>query len=266
MFKLRITSFLLVVFLLLPSTVVFGQASLSNIDKSQLNSGIVSVDYKYQKDVSAKVMISKGNKSYTYNLKSNNRFPLQFEDGEYTISILENVAGNKYKVVKKEKVTVNLTNKNEVFLQSIQIINWNKDMDPIKKAKELTKDIKDDKEKVKVIYNYIINNVSYDYNKAKNLPVDYVSSIEDTMKTSLGICYDYSVLLAAMLRSIDIPTKLIMGYKNDIKAYHGWNQVYLKDIGKWVTIDTTYDSIKKGNKESVSMIKNDRDYLVEKQY
>ncbi len=43
-----------------------------------------------------------------------------------------------------------------------------------------------------------------------------------------------------MLRSIDIPTKLVMGYKNDIEKYHAWNEVYLD--GKWINLDTTYDS------------------------
>ena len=51
-----------------------------------------------------------------------------------------------------------------------------------------------------------------------------------------------------MLRSVGVPTKLVMGRKNDIKEYHAWNQVYLADNNEWINIDTTYDAgLKKMN-------------------
>jgi transglutaminase-like putative cysteine protease len=264
-FKIHGISFLLVIFLLLPSA-AFGQATISNIDKSKLSNGLVTINYKANRNIITKIMIAKGNIKYTYNLKSDNRFPLQLGDGKYTISILENVEGNKYKLIEKEEVVLNLTKKNDVFLQSVQNINWEDNMSAVKKAKELTKDAKNDQEKVTAIYNYIINNISYDYGKANNIKTDYIPSIDKTIKASSGICYDYSSLLAAMLRSVGVPTKLIAGYKNDIKDYHAWNQVYLKDKNAWVTIDTTYDSLMKKNKVSVSMIKKDKDYSSEKLY
>ena len=80
----------------------------------------------------------------------------------------------------------------------------------------------------------------------------------------MGICYDYAVLFAAMLRSVDIPTKLSMGYKSDINYYHAWNQVYLN--GKWVNIDTTYDAAYAQEDLSTSMIKDAKEYRIEKTY
>ncbi|MBU5437845.1 transglutaminase-like domain-containing protein [Tissierella sp. MSJ-40] len=266
MLKLRIMTFLLVLFLLLPSTVVFGQASSSSIDKTNLSNGLISTNYKLKKDVETKIMISKGDITYTYDLKSNNSFPLQLGDGEYTVSILENVAGNKYRLVEKEDITLKSIDGNKVFLQSIQIVNWNQHMDSVKRAKELTKNAKDDKEKVTKIYNYIINNIKYDSHKAENVKTDYIPSIDETLKTSQGICYDYAALFAAMLRSVDVPTKLVMGRKNDVKAYHAWNQVYLKDTNEWVTIDTTYDAAIAKNNRSNLMIKDEKEYMIEKQY
>ncbi|MBU5675766.1 transglutaminase-like domain-containing protein [Alkaliphilus sp. MSJ-5] len=265
MLKLRKVISLLVIILSVYSTVVFAQASTPGIDKTKLDAGLVSINYDPQKQVTTKVIISKGDVKYTYNLKSNNSFPLQFGDGEYTISILENVEGNKYKLVKKEDVILESTNKNEVFLQSIQMIHWHNDMAPIKKARELTKNAQNDKDKVTAIYNYIINNISYDNNKTNNISTEYIPSIEETLKVSKGICYDYSALFAAMLRSVDVPTKLIMGRKNDIDTYHAWNQVYLKDTNEWITIDTTYDAAKKTKSPNL-MIKNEKEYSIEKQY
>lgn len=79
-----------------------------------------------------------------------------------------------------------------------------------------------------------------------------------------GICYDYSSLFGSMLRSLGIPTKLVMGRKDDIEAYHSWNEVYLEDENKWVTIDTTYDAGMKNNKIIKPMIKDINDFNVEK--
>lgn len=87
----------------------------------------------------------------------------------------------------------------------------------IKTAKKLTKNAKTDLEKAKIIYNYIIKNVQYDLKKANSVEDGYIPSIEATIKDAKGICYDYASLYAAMLRSINVPTKLVMGYKVDIE-------------------------------------------------
>ena len=83
----------------------------------------------------------------------------------------------------------------------------------IKKAKDLTKNVKNNQEKVKVIYDYVTKNIKYDDKKANTVETGYIPSIDETLKSQSGICYDYSVLTAAMLRSIDIPTKLVMVIK-----------------------------------------------------
>ncbi|WIV12344.1 transglutaminase-like domain-containing protein [Proteiniborus sp. MB09-C3] len=264
MLKRNLVLFLLVISLLLLSTIAF--ASNSNIDKSQLENGLVTITYIPKKDVAAKVMITKGDIKYTYDIKANNSYPLQLGDGKYTVSILENVEGNKYRQVEKEEINLKLSDANKVFLQSNQIINWNENMEAMKKAKELAKNAKNDKEKVIAIYNFIINNISYDNDKAASVQAGYIPSIDIILKASKGICYDYATLFAAMLRSLDVPTKLVMGRKNDVEAYHAWNQVYLEDSKEWVTIDTTYDAALKKENAASSMIKDEKEYKIEKQY
>ncbi|MNV81246.1 hypothetical protein D3C71_1748990 [compost metagenome] len=62
-----------------------------------------------------------------------------------------------------------------------------------------------------------------------------------------------------MLRSLNIPTKLVMGNSTYVNKYHAWNEVYLN--GKWNIIDTTVDSgLKKINKK-FDMIKKSSDYV-----
>ena len=264
MFRLRILSFLLLLFLFFP-TETFGQVPDLIFDDN-LEKGIISVNYDLNKNAKRKVRIVKGNTKYTYDLGAYNIFPLQMGKGLYTISVLEKVEGTIYKIVEEKKLDFKPKDKNEVFLQSIQIINWNKDMKAVKKAKELTQNSKNDMEKIIVIYDYITRSIDYDYSKTDDIGISYIPHIDEILESSKGICYDYAVLFASMLRSIGIPTKLVEGYRMGIDKYHAWNEVYLKDTDEWLIIDTCYDSpfVKKG--KPVSMIKNGNQYFTERQY
>ncbi|MDQ8737507.1 transglutaminase-like domain-containing protein [Paenibacillus sp. LHD-38] len=237
------------------------------LNTTNLNNGVVAVDYPVNAKVKTKLMIAKGQTNYTYNLtagKTSEQFPLQLGNGQYTISVLENASGNKYKLVAKQTVTLSLKDSNVLYLNSIQNISWTNTSSAIVKAKELAKNKKTDMEKVKAVYDYIITNINYDNQLAANLSVDYLPNIDRTFKTKKDICYGYAALFAGMLRSLDIPTKLMMGKSQYVDVYHAWNEVYLD--GKWVTIDTTVDAgLKKGNKK-FELIKDASKYTVAKQY
>ncbi|MGE7270881.1 transglutaminase-like domain-containing protein [Brevibacillus panacihumi] len=169
-------------------------------------------------------------------------------------------------MVENREVVLTASSQEAVFLQPIQMIYWNEQTKAIAQARELTKDRKTDREKVAAIYNYIIQNVQYDYEKAKVVTSEYIPSVDATLQVGQGICYDYAALFAAMLRSEGIPTKLVMGKKNDIQQYHAWNEIYFKDTNEWVTIDTTYDSIMSKGTKKPTMIKNKSEYITEKQF
>jgi len=212
-------------------------------------------------------MIEKGDSRYTYNLAGDGSletFPLQSGNGEYTVSIMENTEGNKYRYVLTEKITVKAKDENSPYLGSVQMIKWSSNMAPIKKAKELTSGAGSDDAKVKKIYNFVVSNIRYDKDKLDKLPSTYVPNIESTYKTKSGICYDFASLTAAMLRSVGIPTKLVKGYADGVKGYHAWNEVYMG--GKWVVIDTSYDAQMRENGASYSMIKSKSKYQAKKVY
>ena len=111
------------------------QASELDFYSKDLEQGIVNIQYQ-NSNSNTKVLIQKGNNKYTYDLNSNNTFPLQLGNGNYTVSILEQKSGNKYKPISKDTVNLNLKDENIVYLQSIQLINWDNDMEAIKKAKK----------------------------------------------------------------------------------------------------------------------------------
>ena len=216
MFK-KLKSLALISFMLVP-TVVYGQTA--NIDTSKVNNGIVDISYKSPENKKTKVMVAKGSQQYTYDLDLSGQFPLQLGEGEYVVSILENASSNKYKLVTKETIKYNASNPHAVYLQSIEMINWNNQMKAVKKANELTKGLKTDKEKAQAIYNYVTNTIKYDYNKAATVQTGYIPSVDSTLNSASGICFDYSVLYAAMMRSVGIPTKMIMGTTKNISEYH----------------------------------------------
>lgn len=236
---------------------------------AQLDSGIIKVAYNSGTDKKLKVMVEKNGQKIYYNLRNDGvaeSFPLQFGNGEYKVSVMENVEGTKYKYVTSENLSLSLKNQNELYLASVQNVNWNEDMEAIRKAKELTRGLKSDVEKVAVIYNYIVNYVKYDYKKLENLSSDYLPSIDATLKTNKGICYDYSSTFAAMLRSVGVPTKLVKGYAKNVNGYHAWNEVYDNETESWQTIDSTYDSQMKEAGLKYTMVKKSSDYTKVNEY
>lgn len=268
-FSKKISSLLIIILVIsfiIPSNLKAEATSI--IDKSQLDQGIIAINYKPKSGETSKVQIIKGNVSYVYSInKSNNRYPLSLGDGKYTINVVKLVSGNSYSLIQQEVVDLKLENEEVPFLQSIQLVNWNKKMDTVKKAKELTKKSKTDLDKVSAIYSYIVKNIEYDYAKAKSVKEDYIPTVDNVLDSATGICYDYSSLFAAMLRSVGVPTKLVMGYtKSDTTTYHAWNQVYLADEDKWITIDTTYDASSNSKIKKVNMLKDATQYMASKFY
>ncbi|MFD1772400.1 transglutaminase-like domain-containing protein [Paenibacillus rhizophilus] len=237
------------------------------LDASDLSQGVIGIQYNAPQNKRTKLMITKNGSSYTYNLfksEPNESFPLQQGDGTYKISILENTSGNKYKVVYTDSVDLSLSDPNAVYLSSVQNINWSPSDKAIQKAKQLTLNAATNKEKVTAIYNYIVSNVKYDYALAANVSKDYVPDIDNTLVSKKGICYDYASLFAAMLRSVNVPAKLVMGESSYVTQYHAWNEVLID--GKWVTIDTTVDAgLGKSNK-TATLIKSSSKYTGVKYY
>jgi len=248
--------------MLLWSPIVVDASNVS-IDTKQANEGIVRISYAGL-NKKTKVMVEKDSTVYYYDLKNEEDFfPLQFGDGDYTVAVLENVSGTKYKMLTKKSFKVDVE-ENSVYLKSAQPVTWNKDMKAIKLANSIAQGKKGSEEVIQVIYEYIVSNIEYDYSKLDQLSTDYTPDIDTILQDGKGICYDYSVLFAAMLRSQGIPTKLVKGYRNGINAYHAWNEVYIN--GRWEIIDTTYDAYLLDNGTSHSIFQDKNNYNKLKEY
>jgi transglutaminase-like putative cysteine protease len=249
-------------FLILMSNISFAlDYSSPIITSSDISLGIVKVSLPKDTGKRIKIMIEKDQNRYIYNYdktKQEESFPLQMGNGQYKVTVLENTVENKYKPILTEKFETNIEEPNKVFLQSVQSIEWDNSLKAVEKAKELTKDFKTDRQKITAIYTYITTNIKYDYEKIKNLDTTYLPDIDKIYEDGKGICYDFSAVMAGMLRSIGIPSKLVKGYTDNVTSYHAWNEVYID--GSWVVIDTSYDSQLISLGKTVSMVKDSSSY------
>ncbi len=89
------------------------------------------------------------------------------------------------------------------------------------------------------------------YIEGKNLSVGYATASE-TARTRQGDCTEHAMLLAALLRAADIPSRTASGLvyadeflgQRGIFGYHMWAQAWLPegDAGRWVDLDPTLDA------------------------
>lgn len=95
-------------------------------------------------------------------------------------------------------------------------------------------------DKVKIIHDYIIKNVSYD-TTCQNYSA-YSALIHKT-----SVCNGYALLAYKMLTYANIPCKYVTGYTstNGVKQEHAWNLVKVDD--KWYNMDITWDDTDKNN-------------------
>lgn len=218
------------------------KGSKSEIDASNAADGYIKVKYLEETTRKLKVIIEKDSSQYTYDLNCKSEYdtyPLQMGDGTYKVRVFENISGDKYAAKQTESINVKLKDQNAPYLISSQMVKFNDASETVKKANELTEGKATDIEKIDAIYDYITSNIVYDNEKAKTVKSGYLPSVDEILKSSKGICFDYSSVMAAMLRSQSIPTKLVMGYSSNISAFHAWNEVYTEETG-WIALNGMY--------------------------
>lgn len=237
------------------------------IDASHLSEGYVMIKYTGS-NPKIKVRITK-NTDYTYDLNTSGfyeTFPFSEGSGTYTIRIFENVSGTSYAQVVTQTVSVNMANQASPYLYPNQFCNYSSSSGVVSLSDTVTKGITDPLKKVEAVYNYAIDNITYDYTKAANVQSGYLPNIDVTIAQKTGICFDYAALMTSMLRLQDIPTKLVIGYAGDV--YHAWVSVYIQGQGwiddiiyfngtDWQYMDPTFASSSKRNPNALSGVTYD---------
>lgn len=254
-------------------TVTYGNA-YAVIDASNTDQGYVMVKYLKNEAVRIKVQITRsGGTTYTYNIAADENydvFPLSDGDGTYQINVFRNIGGTRYSQVLGQSISVKLSNELLPFLYPNQFANFKEDSKAVQYADQLASKTGDELETVANIYNYVVQNISYDYDLAKNVESTYLPVVDDVLAKGKGICFDYASLLTSMLRSQGIPTKLLVGYTSR-GEYHAWISVHVSELGwinniisfdgqQWKLMDPTFASTGKSSKKIMDFINNPQNY------
>jgi len=176
-------------------------------------------------------------------------FPLSGGDGVYEIGVFKQVEGTRYSMVLSTTIDVTLVDEFAPFLRPNQFVDFNQDSNAVRKAAELVAGETTLMGRVAAIYSFVIHNIVYDVHLAETVQTDYLPDIDAILASGQGICFDYAALMAAMLRSQGIPTKLVIGYTGDV--YHAWISVYSEEEGwlddviffdghEWRLVDPTF--------------------------
>ena len=118
----------------------------------------------------------------------------------------------------------------------------------------------------------MIRNFTYDYDKAASVKSGYLPVVDEVFQSNTGICFDYAAVMASMLRTQNIPTRLEVGYVGE--EYHAWISTYIKDVGwvngiiefdgsNWNLLDPTFAST---SKSPTNFITEDSKYLTKYVY
>ena len=111
----------------------------------------------------------------------------------------------------------------------------------VAKSSELVEDDWTDAHKIMTFYNYVIDNFAYDDwvvgkgNYGRSFYYGDFSGKYYISNTNVGVCEDFSQVIAIMCRSQGIPSVVL---NNDT---HAVCIVYMKDYSRWFIIDSTAD-------------------------
>lgn len=187
----------------------------------------------------------------------NTKIWLRFGAGEYTIKIYpikleKNFMINEpydgdilsYSIIPYVLYRYNVTNtRNEdgrflypsCFIQSDSPVIYNEAIRILTEKDALNADVKT---KAWYIHNYIIDKLKYDRVTLCDALRKRKQDALSCYNTGWAVCEGYTSLYNALLRSLGIEAKAILGNS----GHHAWSNV-LDETGKWCMVDTTWDDI-----------------------
>lgn len=241
-------------------------SDVAEIDYSNRADGYVMVRYTAETEKRLKVRISRQT-TYTYNLTPGQWtvFPLSDGDGDYRVTVYRNTSGSEYATLLSCTFPVTLSDEFAPFLRPNQYVDYSNSPQAMALGTELCTGIDHPLEKVAVVYDYVVAELSYDYDKAKTVKSGYLPVLDTVLEERKGICFDYAALMTGILRSQQVPCKLVVGYAG--RTYHAWISVWTEENGwvdgviffdghSWKRMDPTFASSQHNSEEILDFIEN----------
>ena len=249
----------------------------ATIDYSNTSDGYVMAQFTANTGKRIRAQVVGPKSTYTYELPPQKwiTFPLSDGNGDYKVTIFENTTENKYATVVSTSFKVTLTNEFAPFLRPNQYVDYASAPNTTKKAAELLQGETNDLKKIEKIYNFVVDNFTYDTEKAKNVASGYLPVLDTVLAAKKGICFDYASVMTGMLRSQGIPCKLVVGYAGT--SYHAWISVWTKETGwidnaiqfngtNWQRMDPTFASSSNKSEAIMKYIGDGKNYTTKYLY
>lgn len=227
------------------------------IDALTADQGYVTVGYVGDKHGynRLKFQVRKGEQTYNYDFDPMDKpmsCPINMGNGSYLLRVMERVEGSQYAQVMAVERYVKLINSRVPYTIPTVFCDYAIPGPCTRIARYVSVGCDTELDVLNAVTKWVAGYVSYDYAKASRLSggTGYVPSPDGTLKERKGICFDYASMEAAMLRSMDIPCRVITGYVNG-STYHAWVSAYVD--GKWRRRDPTFMSVLAKSKSKVSL-------------
>lgn len=254
-FKLKkIAVFILVFFLLITSSSFTAQAKY----KISYKSAIIEITRVEQDVLESEGMVSVAGKTNLPKVwfcvrgpaKQVVTYPVEVKDGKFSLEIWLRFGTGTYTFWAGDnpnsfdgEIRFELENSYEeditYLAPSAYIDSTNPEI--IKLIGFLLKPSMTEQEKIKSIYDWVIENISYDnqaYLKGRNV----LNRASEVLKTKSGLCRDYAFLIAALARAARLQARVVYGSTEEngnwTPVQHAWNEVCVD--GEWIVLDPTW--------------------------
>lgn len=237
------------------------------IDYSNHSQGYIMVCHHGQTDQRLKVLLKGPTTTYHYDLPQGQWvvLPLSDGDGGYQAGIYRNIQGSSYAMVMLAQFETKLQDEFTPFLRPNQYVNYLNAPNTVAQGAILCEGLSHPLEKVAAIYDYVVQNLHYDEEKAATVQSGYLPDLDRILDVRKGICFDYAAMMTAMLRSQQVPCKLVVGYAGEI--YHAWISVWTQENGwidgaiffdgqSWKRMDPTFVSSAENQEEILDFVEH----------
>lgn len=258
------------------SKIAYRESNVALIDYSNSAQGYVVVEYSGTNEKVKVLIQTPQDNTYTYTMKANQEvFPFTESNGTYIVSVYENTSGTSYSLALSAEINVSLEDELLPFLYPNQYVMFTPQTKCVEIGQKMAQTTDNDLDTVANVYNYVIKNIDYDYEKAETVQSGYTPNVDEILAIKDGICFDYAAIMATMLRTQNIPTRMEIGFAGE--TYHAWISVYIQDTGwingviqfdgvSWRLMDPTFADTDKQSKEIMEFINDGTNYLLKYKY
>ena len=255
------------------------ESSAGWIDYSNASEGYITVAYTDDPEKRCKVRITKDDGYMNFDTPSDGTpavLPLSQGSGGYNVYMSQNIQGTAYKTVLQTSFKAELSSPAIPYLYPNTYCWYAQGSKCVELSYILCAKIENDRDKLAVIYGYIVKNITYDFELAKHVQAEnwWLPSPDEVLTNGKSICWGYASLLAGLCRPQGIPCSIDVGHvraPNGTEFLHAYNRVMLATsgiitehinipAGKWFRLDTTFAASGMSDKQVAEWTAGDGDY------